>query len=61
MVDVLVVGAGPVGLAAALWAKRLGLSHLVLEKGTVAHTIYRFPGTWSSSPRPRTLRSAATP
>jgi thioredoxin reductase (NADPH) len=43
MVDVLVVGAGPVGLAAALWAKRLGLSHLVLEKGTVAHTIYRFP------------------
>ena len=43
MVEVLVVGAGPVGLAAALWAKRLGLSHLVLEKGTVAHTIYRFP------------------
>ena len=27
MVDVLVVGAGPVGLCAALWAKRLGLSH----------------------------------
>ncbi len=43
MVDLLVVGAGPVGLAAALFAKRLGLSHLVLEKGTVAHTIYRFP------------------
>ncbi|WP_117236728.1 YpdA family putative bacillithiol disulfide reductase [Thermus sediminis] len=43
MVDVLVVGAGPVGLAAALWAKRLGLSHLVLEKGTVAETIRRFP------------------
>ncbi|GAA6732959.1 YpdA family putative bacillithiol disulfide reductase [Thermus oshimai] len=43
MVDVLVVGAGPVGLAAALWAKRLGLTHLVLERGTVAHTVYRFP------------------
>ena len=43
MVDVLVVGAGPVGLAAALWAKRLGLSHLLLEKGTVAETIRRFP------------------
>ncbi len=43
MVDVLIVGAGPVGLAAALMAKRLGLSHLVLERGTVADTIYRFP------------------
>ncbi|WP_022798715.1 YpdA family putative bacillithiol disulfide reductase [Thermus islandicus] len=43
MVDVLVVGAGPVGLAAALFAKRLGLSHLVLERGTVAETLYRFP------------------
>ena len=43
MVDLLVVGAGPVGLAAALWAKRLGLSHLVLEKGAVAETIRRFP------------------
>ncbi|MEN2983149.1 MAG: YpdA family putative bacillithiol disulfide reductase [Thermus sp.] len=43
MVDVLVVGAGPVGLAAALWAKRLGLGHLVLERGTVAETLYRFP------------------
>ncbi|WP_038056338.1 YpdA family putative bacillithiol disulfide reductase [Thermus amyloliquefaciens] len=43
MVDVLVVGAGPVGLAAAIEAKRLGLSHLVLERGTVAETLYRFP------------------
>ncbi|KHG65602.1 thioredoxin reductase [Thermus sp. 2.9] len=43
MVDVLVVGAGPVGLACAMEAKRLGLSHLVLERGTVAETIYRFP------------------
>ncbi len=43
VVDVLVVGAGPVGLAAALEAKRRGMAHLVLEKGTVAHTIHRFP------------------
>lgn len=43
MVDVLIVGAGPVGLAAGIEAKRRGLSHLILERGTVAETIYRFP------------------
>lgn len=41
-VDVLIVGAGPAGLAAALAAKARGLSHLVLEQeqglgGTVLH------------------------
>jgi len=43
MVDVLIVGAGPVGLAAGIEAKRRGLSYLILERGTVAETIYRFP------------------
>lgn len=41
--DVLVVGAGPVGLAAGIEAKRRGLSVLLLDKGSVAHTVYRFP------------------
>ncbi|MFN3180301.1 MAG: YpdA family putative bacillithiol disulfide reductase [Thermus sp.] len=43
MVDVLIVGAGPVGLAAGIEAKRLGLTHLILERGTVAETVFRFP------------------
>lgn len=42
-VDVLIVGAGPVGLAAGIEAKRRGLSVLLLDKGSVAHSIYRFP------------------
>ncbi len=41
--DVLVVGAGPAGLAAAIAARRHGLDCLVIEKGTVADAIYRFP------------------
>lgn len=43
MVDVAIVGAGPVGLAAAIEAKRRGLSHVVLDQGPIAHTIQRFP------------------
>lgn len=43
MFDIAVVGAGPVGLAAALEAKRQGLSCVVLERGCVADAIYRYP------------------
>lgn len=35
MHDVLIIGAGPAGLAAALWCDELGLDTLVLERNTV--------------------------
>ena len=41
--DILIVGAGPAGLAAAIAAKREGLSCLVLDKGGLVDGIYRFP------------------
>jgi thioredoxin reductase (NADPH) len=41
--DLLVIGAGPVGLACALEAKRQGLSHVVVEKGALLETIRRYP------------------
>jgi len=43
MYDLIIVGAGPAGLAAALAAKRLGVSYLVLEQGSIANTIASFP------------------
>lgn len=43
MLDLAIVGAGPVGLAAAIEARRQGLSAVNLEKGTLLHTIYRWP------------------
>ncbi len=43
MTDVLIVGAGPVGLACAIEAKRSGLSHLILEKGCLTNSIFRCP------------------
>jgi thioredoxin reductase len=42
-VDVIVIGAGPAGLSAALRAKEKGLSCVVLEQATVAASIKSFP------------------
>jgi thioredoxin reductase (NADPH) len=41
--DVIIVGAGPAGLAAAIAAKRSGLDYTVVEKGVLVNSIYRFP------------------
>jgi thioredoxin reductase (NADPH) len=41
--DVLVVGAGPTGLACAIEAKCGGFSCLVLEKGCVVNSLYHYP------------------
>ena len=41
--DLLIIGAGPAGLSAADAAACEGLSYLVIEKGTIADTIRRYP------------------
>jgi thioredoxin reductase/NAD-dependent dihydropyrimidine dehydrogenase PreA subunit len=41
-VDLVVIGAGPAGLAAALTARDLGLKAIVLEQATLAESIRRF-------------------
>jgi thioredoxin reductase (NADPH) len=41
--DLLIIGAGPAGIAAAYEAKRAGLDYLVIEKGLIANTIYTYP------------------
>src|SRR4051812_15696504 len=41
--DVIIVGAGPGGLAAAIAAKRSGLDFSIVEKGTLVNSIYKFP------------------
>ena len=43
MHDLLVVGAGPVGLACAIEAKRRGLSAFVIDKGTLVNSIVGYP------------------
>lgn len=41
--DVAIVGSGPSGLSAALECQRLGLDYLVLEQGSLADTVRKYP------------------
>ena len=43
MLDLLIVGAGPCGLAAAISAQRAGLTARVLDAGSVVSTITQYP------------------
>src|SRR5436189_2934673 len=41
--DVIVIGAGPVGLACAIEVRRRGLSVRVIDKGTLVNSIFGYP------------------
>jgi bacillithiol disulfide reductase len=41
--DVVIIGAGPSGLSAAIACKQRGLDYQVLEQGVLVNSIYRFP------------------
>ncbi len=41
--DVLIVGGGPCGLAAGIEAQKAGLSHLILEMGSLTESIRQYP------------------
>jgi thioredoxin reductase (NADPH) len=41
--DVLIVGAGPSGLATAIAARQRGLDYVIVEKGVLVNSVFRFP------------------
>src|SRR5260221_536567 len=41
--DVVIIGAGPSGLSAAIAAKQRGLDYQVVEQGVLVNSIFRFP------------------
>ena len=43
MLDVLIIGAGPTGIACGIAAEQRGLRYLMVEKGVLVNSIYNFP------------------
>jgi len=41
--DVLIIGAGPIGMACAIEAKNAGLSYVIVEKGALVNSLYNYP------------------
>jgi len=45
MLDILIIGGGPIGLACGLAAQNAGLSFLIVEKGCLVNSLYNYPST----------------
>lgn len=43
ILDILVVGGGPIGLACGIEAKKAGLSYLIIEKGCLVNSLFNYP------------------
>ncbi|WP_240676256.1 YpdA family putative bacillithiol disulfide reductase [Botryobacter ruber] len=43
VLDILIIGAGPIGLAAGIEAKRAGLDYLIVDKGCLVNSLYNYP------------------
>ena len=41
--DLIIVGAGPIGIACGLEAQRRGWSYIIIEKGTLVNSLYHYP------------------
>ncbi len=41
--DVIRIGAGPIGLACGIEAKKVGLRYVILEKGCLVNSLYHYP------------------
>jgi len=42
-VDLLIIGAGPIGLATGIEAKKAGISHVIVDKGCLVNSLYKYP------------------
>ncbi|ASE62245.1 YpdA family putative bacillithiol disulfide reductase [Chryseobacterium indologenes] len=43
ILDILIIGAGPIGLNCAIEAKKNNLNYLIIEKGTIVNSLYNYP------------------
>jgi len=41
--DILIIGAGPIGLACGIEAQKAGKSYVIIDKGTLVNSLYNYP------------------
>jgi thioredoxin reductase (NADPH) len=59
--DVIIVGAGPAGLAVGIEAKKEGLKYLIVERGSAVNSIRRFPINMTFFSTPELLEIGGIP
>lgn len=45
MLDLLIIGGGPIGIACGLNAQKAGLNFVIIEKGCLVNSLYNYPST----------------
>ncbi|RNI28331.1 YpdA family putative bacillithiol disulfide reductase [Rufibacter immobilis] len=43
--DIVIIGAGPIGLSCGIEAQKAGLSYVILDKGALVNSLYNYPVT----------------
>lgn len=61
MHDVIIIGAGPCGLSAAMECRKLGLTALVVEKSCMVHSIFLYPSQMQFFSTPELLEIGGIP
>jgi thioredoxin reductase (NADPH) len=61
MVDLLVIGAGPTGLACAIEAQRAGFTALLIDKGCLCNSLFHYPANMTFFTTPELLEIGDIP
>jgi len=61
MLDLFIVGAGPIGLACGLAAQKAGLSFVIVDKGCLVNSLYNYPSTMTFFSTSEKLEIGGTP
>src|SRR5438067_9833363 len=59
--DVLVIGAGPTGMACAIEAQRAGFSALLVDKGCLVNSLFHYPANLTFFTTPELLEIGHIP
>ena len=61
MLDVIIIGAGPIGLACGIEAAKAKLNYLIIEKGVLVNSLFNFPANMTFFSTSRLLEIGNVP